>query len=302
MTEAAATTEATEAEQASQETTETQSTETTQETTKQETKEQTAQEKDDAVWRDSIKDESLRKFSEQFTTLEDLAKSTLHFRQKLSNAITKPGKDASEEDIKAFHKALGVPESPDGYKIDVPEGANEALGEEDVQSFIAGLAETAHATGARTETVNALVKELLDKMVDAKQEREKKEQDDIAAAEQALRKEYGKDYDVNVQYAKRAFKQFGDEKFLDLIDKAEYQGVALSSHPDFIKYFVPVGRRMGEGGLQHVISADDKKSTEQKINDLTSQAHDAMNAGDRSKADRLFKERDALSQSFYGTQ
>jgi hypothetical protein len=44
------------------------------------------------------------------------------FAEKSKGMVTIPGDDASEDDIKAYRKATGVPESVDGYAMDIPDG------------------------------------------------------------------------------------------------------------------------------------------------------------------------------------
>lgn len=272
------------------ETTETQ--ESTQETTQEATQETTQEATD---WRSGIEDEKLSKFAEKFTDPKDALKTAFEFRQKLSNAVVLPGKNASEEDIKEFHKRLGVPDSPDGYKIDYPE--DESLKEE-----LSMIVERMHAKGATPEAVQAAV-EARKESVEKGQEAylESLEQSRIQA-EEALKKDWGNDYDKNAKYAQRGAVQFGGDEFKEFLEKAEVDGVPLGNHPQFLKVFSAIGRKMGEGGLHMALDEDEKQSMSSEIDTLTEQAHAAMEKGNRSEANKLFAKRDELSKSFYGSE
>ena len=60
----------------------------------------------------------------KFGKISDLAQSYLELEGKLGNTLVKPGKEASNEEINAFYKALGKPETAEKYSI---EGANADL-------------------------------------------------------------------------------------------------------------------------------------------------------------------------------
>lgn len=64
-----------------------------------------------------------------------------------------PGKDAREEEVKAFHKALGVPEDPKGYveNLKLPDGVT--LGEQD-KALAGDFAAFMHKAGAPQSVMN----------------------------------------------------------------------------------------------------------------------------------------------------
>lgn len=49
--------------------------------------------------------------------LEQLAKSYAELERRMGGMVRMPAQDAAPEDIQSFHRALGVPENPDGYQI-----------------------------------------------------------------------------------------------------------------------------------------------------------------------------------------
>lgn len=58
--------------------------------------------------------------------LEHLARSYRELEKRLHGSVTVPGPDAGEEERRAFHRACGVPEGPDGYEIAAPHPLLEA--------------------------------------------------------------------------------------------------------------------------------------------------------------------------------
>src|SRR5690349_3690087 len=55
--------------------------------------------------------ESLKKFK----TVEALAGSYVNLERTFGSRVAIPGKDAKPEDVTKFHRAMGVPETPDKY-------------------------------------------------------------------------------------------------------------------------------------------------------------------------------------------
>ena len=251
-------------------------------------------------WRDGITDDGLKNFAKNYNSIEDVVKSTFQFRQKLSNAISIPGKDATEDDIKAFRTKLGVPDTADGYTYKKPEGIpDEAF--EGLDESMKALKASLHKEGATPQVASAVFDNFFGMIKGAYDREQAALETNIKNGEIALRKEWGKDFDANMEYAKRGFTQFGDEAFEQLINSTKVGGVELANHPVFSKVFSSVGRKMGEGGLQTIIGEGERQSTEQKMDELTKQAHSALDSGDKNTADRLFQERDVLSKSYYGT-
>jgi hypothetical protein len=51
-----------------------------------------------------------------------ISKGEVDFAERTKGMVNIPGEDASEDDIKAYRKLTGVPESVDGYAMDIPDG------------------------------------------------------------------------------------------------------------------------------------------------------------------------------------
>ena len=99
-------------------------------------------------------DEKLLKQLSRYGTLDEALKAGLSAQEKIAKTrATRPGKDASPEELAAYREANGIPESPDGYEIDLPNGI--VLGEAD-QPYVDEFLKIAHSHHLPPETANAI--------------------------------------------------------------------------------------------------------------------------------------------------
>lgn len=137
-------------------------------------------------------------------------------RQKLSKAVVVPDEKASDEEKAAYRKAIGVPDSPDGYELTVPDDMPEYIkpDEEQTKAFKAYMHENGvpaqYAKIAADFYWNSL-KESAGK-VEANDEQRRKD------AEAKLRQEWGGDYDTNLVLMKKGAERYGEE-FAEYLDE-----------------------------------------------------------------------------------
>lgn len=253
-------------------------------------------------WRDGIGDEKLREFAARFTAPADLAKTALEFRQKLSNAVILPGKDASEEEVAEFHGKLGVPKSSDGYEIELPDDLPGDLAPtyED-QTRIKSFFQAMHKAGATPATVQTAIDWYCEGLQVAVARANAEVAQAKVASEAALRKEWGDEYDRNLEVAKRAVAEFGGQEFAEFLDGFVVDGVAVGDRPEFVRAFAAIGRRMGESGIHLGMDGGAQPAAEEQLKGLTSQIHDALDRGQSDRVRSLSLKRDALAERLYGT-
>jgi hypothetical protein len=104
-------------------------------------------------WRASIEDEKLRDHASKFNSVPDLVSKHFELRQQLSTAIKPLGKEPTEEQVAAYRKSLGVPDSPEGYEFTAPEGHE--LTDAD-KAFQSAAAEAFHKFNVPAETAKGL--------------------------------------------------------------------------------------------------------------------------------------------------
>lgn len=111
-------------------------------------------------------------------------------RMTSGGLIKMPGKDAKPEDVAAFRKALGVPETPEEYFKGIKLDNGAVIGELD-KPIADDFAKAAHAAGATPEVVNGVLNWYF-----AKQEQEAAALDEAdhnyrVSSEAALKEQYG---------------------------------------------------------------------------------------------------------------
>jgi hypothetical protein len=177
-----------------------------------------------------------------FKTLGDLAKAHLDLKGKaaeadgkLKGAIFKPGEKATPEEKAAYAKAMGIPDKPTEY--DFPKGE----GVEHDPKMIEWAGTVFHQAGLSKEQ-GALISKAWDGFIQGiAQGQQQAAEAAKTQATEALKKEWGADFDKNIEFTKRGWKKFSDADF----DKfAEETGIG--NHPALIKFIFKIGQAMGE--------------------------------------------------------
>ena len=226
-------------------------------------------------------DEKLAKRLERFSAPTDLATAYAEAdaainSRRFGDKIALPGKDATPEDVAAFHQALPEdlrrPETVEDYKIDHPEfafGGAESF-DEPTQERINGVVAKMHEAGAS----NTLVQTMFDAYwglaqadAEAIQAADKRY---LEESETALRKEWGQDYDENNGFADRALTSIFGKDFPDMELKG---GQTLSKVPEFRKAMAMIGRLIGDDdGTIGITDPAAQQSLQEKIDEITAQA------------------------------
>lgn len=216
-------------------------------------------------WRAGIEDQSLRDFAGKFTTPADMAKAAMEFRQTLSRSITVPGKDASEKDTAAFRKAIGVPETVEGYEFSMPEGQEAS---ESDKAFQSKMAEVFHKTGVPAASAKALNDAWNEMTAEARDEQDRVASEKRGESEAALKKEWGADYDANAQLAGRVIRSHASPEFVSFLENTEVEGQKLGDHPEMMRLMAKIGRRMDEHGFIGVSGAEEQGTIRDEINQI----------------------------------
>ena len=282
-------------------------TETTEETTSGETTETATEEKSNGEdkatettddRRASIEDTDLRKVADRFASPTDAIKAVADLRKRDSQTRV-PAKDASEKDVTAYHKAIGVPKDANGYEFAVPEGHE--LTDAD-KAFQTWAGETFHAEKITADQAKGLAAAYNEYAASVQQAQIDADQAYADETTEALKKEWpGKEFDRNKTFADRAAaKVFGDA--IDDVRNIETKdGRFILDHPAFIKMLAQYGREMEEGRLGSVMTEGDRDSVQNQIDDLRGKIDKAKAEGDSELANRLYQEQLRLDAKVVGT-
>ncbi len=200
-----------------------------------ETTETNANETDPASWRTGIADE-YRSVAEKFTSPADVVKSYAELERKLGGSVTPPGDGAGEDEMNAFYRRIGRPDSADGYDIKPFEGVPEEVHDDPANVEVRNrFLNAAHGAGLTQDQAQAVIDFYYGEVAGAAHAA------DTAGLEADLRREWGSDYEKNVQYGERAFQAFADPDMTDRLG-------SVIGDAGLLRMFARIGRQMGEAG------------------------------------------------------
>ena len=171
---------------------------------------------------------------QNFDSVDKLAKSYTHLVKKMGvpaeQLLRLPGAGEPMDDV---YNALGRPETHEHY--DMSDYAPETT-----ENF----RQLAHEIGLNNDQANALFNAYVDSI--AGQEESESEAFDQFEVEntQALQKEWGGDFDKNVELARRAFMNFATPEAVEIMEQT-----GLGNHPEILKVFSRVGELLQEDSV-----------------------------------------------------
>jgi len=209
----------------------------------------------------------------KFENNEGMAKSYVELEKKIGmKGIILPGEGADEGTILAFHKALGVPEKPEGFALQKIEGLHEKAVSEEASTKL--FQEAAHKLGFTPAQFNG-IREVYLKDVSAKLTAwDEQQTKDKQETETNLRSEWGGQYESKVLLAHKVIKAYGGDEALDRL--AEGGG----NDPVLIKLFATIGEHLSEDALGKIGGSNlgmTKAEAQTKINEMRADDKSAFN-------------------------
>ncbi len=248
-------------------------------------------------WRADLPDD-LKKTADRFSSREDAVRAIQAF-QKRDGQVRVPGKDASDEEVAKFQKAMGIPEKADGYEF--PEMAEGQELTDEIKTSRVEWGKRFHDMGIsadQAKLLSQLVGEDSEKIVAAQVQADK---DFAQTQEDALRQEWkGDDFEKNKTLANRAFTELADRTGLNIDDLAKIEtkdGRFLMDRVEMLKIFSVIGREMAEGTLGPAVSETERETVEDEIRTIRTQIAEAQNKNDSKRANQLYtKEQNLLKR------
>ncbi len=172
-------------------------------------------------------------------------KAAIEWKAKADKAVVEPGEGATPEEVAAYRKAAGIPDTPDGYELDAK--AVPATAE-----FLKAQKELYHRIGLDGTKAKALWEATAKQLTDGADMLRAANRQELEATKTALQQEYGEKYMVKVQSAQQALKRFATPEFIDYLDKT-----GLGNNAELIKAFARVAESIGGDSL--LKGTDDRK-------------------------------------------
>lgn len=250
-------------------------------------------------WRDAVGDVEVRRQLDRYGSIEDLARHNLSLRQKLSRAVTLPGGETGPEELADFRARMGVPDRPEGYEYEPPGNLPDILTEAADEAEMAEIFEVAHELGLSQAQLTGLLDWRFERLAGAGEQIEAKLARAREESERILRREWGRDYERNLNLSRRALRAFGGEGLAGFLTRARVDGAQLANHPEIVRWAASIGAALSEATL-HAGGEGGGRSAEERRAELTQAIHDARAAGDSARARELDAERRSLTGRIYG--
>ena len=178
---------------------------------------------------------------QNFKDAGQLAKSYVHAQRMVgADKMPVPNKNFTEDDWKQTFSKLGVPETPDDYKVNytLQEGADP----QPVKNFVSH----AHKLGMLPQQVQGILDYYGNLENQGNEEMQKQAELNKLNSEQELRKEFGLAYDKKINQANNVFGKFFVD---DLKDVKLQDGSDILNHPGFIKSLAKLSDNFSEDNL-----------------------------------------------------
>lgn len=192
-------------------------------------------------WRDSLP-EDLRA-NPSLSTIGDvttLAKNYIETKSFVGKkGIIPPGENATPEQLNEFYAAVGRPETPEAYEfaaVDLPE--NFPASPEMEKAFRS----KAHELGISGAQAKGLHQWFMEANVGQYKQMMEANSQVKATAEAQLRKDWGTDYEKNIEAANLAIRQFGD----DVVQASIANRDEIWSDPRLARFLAGIGKAMAE--------------------------------------------------------
>jgi hypothetical protein len=212
-----------------------------------------------------------------------LATEAFEMRQKLSGMVKVPGANATPDEVAAWRKTLGVPESVEGYSLpEVPEGAKGIVGK---------IAAVAHEMNVPAPALQKVVETY---MAEEKAASEQAVADLLAvqaSSTENLKRAWGVDYEKKLASAKEAVRRLGGEGLVPWMEVVvagpEGKQVRIGDIPELLVAFDRANAASAEGGMKVLFSEQQVQDKQDELAEVMSELAQVAGGYDRAKEQRL---------------
>lgn len=203
-------------------------------------------------------------------------------------AVPNP-KYATPEEWQGVFKKLGLPESPDKYELKAPEGAN--------PEFVGKFKQLAHKAGILPKQAAELLEWYQGETKASVEAVETQRKADVEKASEALKREWGANFDKELAVTESALNEWGDDELKGLLKET-----GLNNHPAVIRLLNKFGKTLGEDkikGAGNGALGTSKAEVEARIESLRTEP--AYLDGEHPKHNLIVNEVNQLYAKLYTT-
>lgn len=240
-------------------------------------------------WRTGITDEAARKEAERSQTLNDFAVRMADMRKTISKSIQPLRANAKDEDVAAYRKAIGVPDTPDKYEFKMPEEFPEGLlDDKEVEAKVGEFSKLAHAANIPAAAYGNIMEWYFNEIAAMESAKIKADETFAEETKNVLKDQWGAQYDRELAYSKKG-EAFAFGKDLEAFRSLETKdGKFVGDHPVVVAALNKIGRATSEDAPgSFPVDNETALSLRSELNDLTAKQEDHMMKGEHQQAQAL---------------
>lgn len=179
----------------------------------------------------------------RYGTIEEALKAGAEAQNRLNatKSLVRPDDKATPEEIKAYRDANGVPESVDGYKIELPDGV--VLGDQDKPAADAFL-KVAHENHIPPKVANAIIAQQLQLQQEAYEAQAQADETARVEGTQELKQAWGQESAANVNLVNTMLDEALPGVKDNLLGARLADGTLLANSPDVLKFLASTARAL----------------------------------------------------------
>ncbi len=237
-------------------------------------------------WRDEYAgdDDKFKSTLERFNTPADMGKAFREAQGKIRSGQFReaPGSDATDDDIRAYREANGIPLEAAGYLDNLPEGL--VLGEED-RAIFQDFANVLHEMNVPPSVGHAVIDWYNNFTESAQDEIAELDAMHHQQTEDTLRQEWAGDYRANINLIGSLLEaQFGEEVKDALLNARDPAGRAIMNIPGVLEGFANISRQLNPIAQLTQPSGDPQQTLDAEIAELEKYMKDDRQAYNKDES------------------
>lgn len=223
-----------------------------------------------------IEDEAEREKAENMlnrvTDFKSFAKNYVEAQQKIRSGLKDDSgqlpEGATEEQVKEWREANGVPESPEAYELALDDGL--VLGDDD-KRIMGEVFKDAHSMNLSTDQMSKLTNSMMRARQTEEQAMVQQDGIDTQTTERQLRDAWGQDYETNINAIKGFASKLPESIRDDFLSARLANGQALFANAEASMFFADMARQLDPAGTVVPNSNNPVQSINDEITKLESQ-------------------------------
>lgn len=157
------------------------------------------------------------------STKRMVGKKDAEHAEVIKHMVKVPGENATDDEVKNFRSAMGVPESPDGYDLPLPENISD-LDKQGFQAVAEAIKPIVHAEGISPSKLTKVWSKVVEVLTAQNAEIDRKGVELLEADTKALQEKYKERYDPFIKAGNDSIAKFNTkdnpvgENFKSLLD------------------------------------------------------------------------------------